>query len=367
MSMEITAAIARGPEAPFTLERVTLAEPGAGEVLVRIVASGICHSDLTARQNFPAEIPIVLGHEGAGVVERIGPGVEGIAVGDHVLVTYSSCQACALCRSGLPGYCEDWAILNAGRFGEQSPLAKDGVPVVGAFFGQSSFASHIVTGVANLVVVDPGVDPAMTAAFGCGVQTGAGTVVNVLRPEPDSSLVIFGVGGVGMSALMAARVLGVGMVIAVDLSAERLGIAADLGADVVIDGAADDVVARIKAATGDGATHALDTTGLAGVLANAIDALAPRGVVAVVALGEPTLPVEVAKLIGQGKSLRGSIEGDANPREFLPRLVDWYRRGLFPMEKIVRTYPFEAINEAVADALGGAVVKPVLIFPEQSG
>lgn len=360
--MEITAAVARGADAPFTVERLTLAEPGAGEVLVRIVATGICHSDLTAKKNFPAELPIVLGHEGAGIVERIGPGVEAVAVGDHVLVTYSSCQTCEQCRSGLPGYCENWAILNAGRFGAESPLAKDGAAVVGAFFGQSSFASHILTGTANLVVVDPDVDLAMTAAFGCGVQTGAGTVANVLRPEADSSLVIFGVGGVGMAALMAARVLGVGTVIAVDLSAQRLGIAADLGADLVIDGAAEDVVEQIRAATGGGATHALDTTGQAGVLANAVDALAPRGVLAVVALGEPTLPVEVAKLIGQGKSLRGSLEGDSDPREFLPRLVDWYRSGLFPMEKIVRTYPFESINDAVADAAAGAVVKPVLTF-----
>lgn len=167
--MEITAAVARGADAPFTVERLTLAEPGAGEVLVRIVATGICHSDLTAKKNFPAELPIVLGHEGAGIVERIGPGVEAVAVGDHVLVTYSSCQTCEQCRSGLPGYCENWAILNAGRFGAESPLAKDGAEVVGAFFGQSSFASHILTGTANLVVVDPDVDLAMTAAFGCGV------------------------------------------------------------------------------------------------------------------------------------------------------------------------------------------------------
>ena len=361
--MEITAAVARGADVPFCVERLTLAAPGEGEVLVEIVASGICHSDLTAKRNFPAEMPIVLGHEGAGIVREIGPGVEGVRVGDHVLATYSSCGRCARCHAGVPGYCERWVELNAGRFGADSPLAHDGQVVVGAFFGQSSFASHIVAAARGLIVVDPGVDLTMTAAFGCGIQTGAGTMVNVLRPEADSAVVIFGVGGVGMAALMAARVLGVGRLIAVDVSAARREIARDVGADVVLDGAAEDVVAQIKAATGGGATHALDTTGLAPVIANAIDALATRGVLALVALGEPTLPIEVAKLIGHGHTLRGSIEGDVDPQEFLPRLVGWYRQGKFPMEKIVRSYPFEDINEAVADALAGVVVKPVLVFP----
>ncbi|TCJ95758.1 NAD(P)-dependent alcohol dehydrogenase [Nocardia alba] len=360
--MHITAAVARGADAPFSIENLRLTGPGKGEVLVRIIASGICHTDLTAKQNFPPELPVVLGHEGAGIVEEVGPGVSGVHVNDHVLITFSSCGSCALCETGLPGYCEQWVTLNGGRFGEHSPLARDGQPIVGGFFGQSSFASHIVTGVRNLVVVDRDLDLAMTAAFGCGIQTGAGTITSVLRPEPDSSVVIFGVGGVGMAALMTARALGVGQLIAVDLSEARLELALQLGADVVIDGTADDVVAMIKAATGSGATHALDTTGSAAVVATAIDALAARGVLALVALGEPTMPIEVAKLIGQGKSLRGSIIGDVDPQSFIPQLVDWYRQGKFPMEKLVRTYPVESINEAVAAAHSGSVIKPVITF-----
>jgi aryl-alcohol dehydrogenase len=360
--MQITAAVARGAEKPFSVERATLAAPADDEVLVRLVASGVCHSDLAAKQNFPADMPIVLGHEGAGVVERVGAAVTGVAEGDHVLLTYASCGACPRCAAGLPGYCDEWVVRNGGRFGEASPLRVDGEPVVGAFFGQSSFASHVLTSVRNLVVVDADVDLTLTAPFGCGIQTGAGTMTNVLRPNADSAVVVFGVGGVGMAALMAARALGVGTLVAVDLSAARLDIARDLGADLVVDGTAQDVVAQITRATGGGATHALDTTGLAPVVANAIDALAPLGTLALVALGEPTLPIEVAKLIGQGKTLRGSIEGDGDPREFIPRLLDWYRAGRFPMEKIVRTYPLEKINDAVADAECGAVIKPVLTF-----
>ena len=360
--MEITAAVARGADAPFSIERLTLAAPGPGEVLVRIVASGICHSDLTAKQNFPAELPIVLGHEGAGIVEEVGSGVAGIKAGDHVIVTYSSCGACALCERGLPGYCDDWVVLNGGKYGPDSPLSGGGQPVVGAFFGQSSFASHILTGPRNLVVVDDDIDLALTAAFGCGIQTGAGTVANVLAPDSNSSVVIFGVGGVGMAGLAAAQALGAGTVIAVDLSESRLEIAKELGADAVIDGAAGDVAEQVKAATGGGATHALDTTGVEQVVANAIDALAPLGTLALVALGASSLPIEVAKLTGLGKSLRGSIEGDCDPQVFIPQLIGWYRQGRFPMDKLVRTYPFADINDAVAAAHSGAAVKPVLTF-----
>ncbi len=360
--MEITAAVARGAEEPFSIEKLTLASPNADQVLVRIVASGLCHTDLVTRQNFPAGLPIVLGHEGAGIVEQVGSGVEGIRVGDHVLATYASCGTCSQCGQGRPGYCAQWAVLNAGRFGDESQFRAGEEPVVGGFFGQSSFASHILTAANNLVVVDRELDLAMTAAFGCGIQTGAGTVVNVLRPERDSSLAVFGVGGVGMAAVMAAHALGVGAVIAVDLSAARLEVAREVGADLVLDGSRDDVVDRIVETTGGGATHALDTTGRASVLASAIDALAPLGTLALVALGESTLPVEVAKLIGQGKTLRGSIEGDGDPRQFIPLLVDWYRQGELPMEKIVRTYPIDKINEAVADSESGAVIKPVLTF-----
>ena len=364
--MHITAAVAHGADAPFTVERLELADPRPDEVLVRIVASGICHSDLTARQSFPAELPVVLGHEGAGIVEWVGSEIDGVRPGDHVLVTYSSCGACGRCDRGTPGYCDRWVELNGGRYGSDSPLTRDEQPIVGAFFGQSSFASHIITAARNLVVVDTDVDLAMTAAFGCGVQTGAGTLANVLRPDSSSSVVIFGVGGVGMAALMAARALGVGTVVAVDLSASRLEIAAALGADVVVDGASDDVAAEIVAATKGGATHALDTTGVDSVIANAIDSLAPLGILAVVALGEPVLPIEVAKLIGQGKTLRGSVEGDVDPQQFLPQLVDWYRNGKFPMEKIVRTYAFDSINDAVAAAADGSIIKPVLTFTDTS-
>nr|WP_198428626.1 NAD(P)-dependent alcohol dehydrogenase [Nocardia bovistercoris] len=341
---------------------MTLRAPHADEVLVRVVASGICHTDATTRAAFPPGLPIVLGHEGAGVVEAVGEQVTDVAVGDHVLLTYQSCGLCAECSNALPGYCADWAMLNAGKFGPDSPLRADAEPVTGSFFGQSSFASHVLATRRNLVVVDPEVDLVEVAAFGCAVQTGAGAVTEVLAPDASSVLAVFGVGGVGMSAVMAARAVGVGTVVAVDLSPARLELAATLGADVVIEGA-EDVAARIRAIGKGGATHALDTTGAAPVIATAINALSARGVLALVGLGASPLPIEVSALIGRGKTLRGSIEGDVDPHTFLPRLVDWYREGKLPMRHLVRAYPVARINEAMADAASGAVVKPVITFP----
>ncbi|MEV0710262.1 NAD(P)-dependent alcohol dehydrogenase [Nocardia aurea] len=360
--MNITAAVSRGGDAPLAIETLALRAPTADEVLVRVVASGICHTDSTTREAFPPGLPIVLGHEGAGIVEAVGSRVTGVSVGDHVLMTYQSCGECAECSCDLPGYCAHWATLNAGRFGPDSPLRAGEEPVTGGFFGQSSFASHVLATTRNIVVIDPDVDLVSAAPFGCAVQTGAGAVTHVLAPDASSVLAIFGVGGVGMSAVMAARTIGVGTVVAVDLSPERLELASELGADVVIDGGDTDAAAQITALGNGGATHALDTTGAAPVIATAIDSLTARGVLALVGLGPSTLPVEVAKLIGRGKTIRGSIEGDVNPHTYLPQLVQWHRDGKLPIERLIRAYPLDRVNDAIADAASGAVVKPVITF-----
>ncbi|MBL1074874.1 NAD(P)-dependent alcohol dehydrogenase [Nocardia sp. 2] len=363
--MEITAAVARGAHVPFSLETVTLEDPRPGEVLVRIVATGVCHTDLVTKSVFPPELPIVVGHEGAGIVERVGSEVTGIAPGDHVLLTYASCGDCPRCAAGTPSYCENFVILNTsgGRSDFTSALSKDGERVMGAFFGQSSFASYALVPARTIVVVDEDVDLVATAPFGCGVQTGAGAVTNVMRPGPDDSLAIFGVGGVGMAALMAARAIGVGTIVAVDLSAERLAVAKELGADVTIDGAAEDVVAQVIAATGGGAHFALDTTALNPVIAKGLEALRPLGTLVLVGLGEATMEVEIGHLTGNGKAIRGCIEGSVDPQQFIPQLLAWHREGKFPIEKISKVYPFAQINDAVADAERGSTIKPILILP----
>ncbi|MFB8001577.1 NAD(P)-dependent alcohol dehydrogenase [Nocardia sp. NPDC056000] len=363
--MDITAAVARGAQAPLSLEALTLEEPRANEVLVRIVATGVCHTDLVTKSVFPAELPIVLGHEGSGIVEQVGSEVTDVQPGDHVLLTYSSCGTCRQCTTGAPCYCENFIILNTsgGRSDFTSPLSVNGERVMGAFFGQSSFATHALVLRTSVVVVDDEVDLVACAPFGCGVQTGAGAVANVMRPAPHESIAIFGVGGVGMSALLAARALGVENIVAIDLSSERLTLAKELGATTLIDGAAEDVVAQVHAATGGGATFALDTTAANPVIANALLALAPRGTLVVVGLGEASMDFEIGHLTGNGKAVRGCIEGGADPQQFIPQLIEWHRAGKFPIERISRHYPFAEVNTAMHDAETGVTIKPILVLP----
>jgi aryl-alcohol dehydrogenase len=363
--MQITAALSRGPEHPFSVEPAQIEAPRAGEVLVRTVASGVCHTDLVTKAMFPAEYgPIVLGHEGAGIVEEIGPGVTGIRPGDHVLLSYRRCGSCRQCAAGRPTYCQQFAALNTsgGRTDGSTPISQDGVPVRGSFFGQSSFASHIVSTVDNTVVVDPALDLTVLAPLGCGIQTGAGAVLEVLRPDEASSFVAFGAGGVGLAGLMAARASGVATVIAVDPVAARRELAVKLGASAAIDPGAGDVIEAVQDHTHGGATHALDTTGIPTVLAQALRALDAGGMLVAVGLGQPSVTVDIIDLIGGGKSLRGCIEGDADPHVFLPKLIELHAAGLLPIEELITTYPLADIGRAVADSVAGITVKPVLVF-----
>ncbi len=193
--MQITAAVSRSPDSPFTLESVDLDEPRPDEVLVRIHATGLCHTDLSSKTRVPG--PAVLGHEGTGVVEAVGAQVTGIGPGDHVVLSYRSCGECAHCRGGHRSYCSRSALLSwsGSRADGTATLSQNGIRLFGSFFGQSSFAQFALAAEDNVVVVDPSVDLSVAAPLGCGFQTGAGAVLNVLTPEPNSRLVVFGAGG----------------------------------------------------------------------------------------------------------------------------------------------------------------------------
>jgi aryl-alcohol dehydrogenase len=363
--MRIKAALSSSAEAPFEIAEVELDEPRPDEVLVELAAVGICHTDLTMKALWPdAMSPIVLGHEGAGVVAAVGRDVTGVGPGDHVLLSYRSCGSCRECAAGHRTYCHDFRTLNAlgSRPDGSTTMRRGDSPVYGSFFGQSSFASHVLAYESNLVVVGDRVDLRVAAPLGCGVQTGAGAVLNVLRPAGDASLAVFGAGAVGLSAVMAAKAAGVGTIIAVDPVAQRRRIATEIGATATVDPANDDVVDAIRRLTGAGATHALDTTAIGAVINQAIAALAALGTLALVGVGTPEVTIDVQSVIGGGKTIRGVIEGDAVAQQFVPRLLELHAEGRLPLEKLIRTYDFDDIDTAVADAANGATIKPVLLL-----
>lgn len=354
--MQITAAVSRSPDAPFTLEPVDLDDPRPDEVLVRVHASGVCHTDLTFKSRIPG--PAVLGHEGAGVVEAVGARVTRIQPGDRVLLSYRSCGECGQCRTGHPPYCSRGALLNmsGGRADGTATLSQNGSRLFGSFFGQSSFAQYALAAEDNVVVVDASVDLIVAAPLGCGFQTGAGAVLNVLTPESNSRLVVFGAGGVGLAAVMAAKAVGVDAVV-VDPVASRRAKAVELGASQTVDPTNEDVATVAR-----GATHALDTTGLPDVVAAALCLLESRGTLVVVGLGARHVTIDIRDLMYSGKTIRGCAEGDAIPSEFIPELLALHAQGRFPMEAIVSRYDAVDIEKAVADSRSGTAIKPVLVW-----
>ncbi|MGA6206667.1 NAD(P)-dependent alcohol dehydrogenase [Nocardia testacea] len=362
--MRTTAVLSRDPAAPFSVEPVDLDEPRDDEILVRILASGICHTDLVNRVLGKPDRPVLLGHEGAGIVESVGSAVTSVAPGDHVVLTFRHCGACPNCAAGRPAYCRNSTALNHfGRRADRTPrVTVAGRPVRDGFFGQSSFAGYALATADNTIVVDPAADPAVAASFGCGFQTGAGAVLNALRPEPGAWLAIYGAGAVGSAALLAARTLPGVRTIVVETAAPRRGLAGQLGADEVLDPAGGDTVAAIGEITGGGATHALDTTGSPKVLADAFAALGTGATVVAVGLGAGIPQIDVRDLVLSGKTIRGCLEGDAEPATFIPHLLDLHTRGLLPVDRLVTRFPCTEIDRALAAQQAGEVIKPVLIW-----
>jgi aryl-alcohol dehydrogenase len=313
----------------------------------------------------PAEMfPNVFGHEGAGVVEAVGAQVHGLEVGDHVVMSFRSCRDCARCRAGMVGYCDQTLLLNymGMRMDGSTSMQRAGSPVFASFFGQSSLAAHALAYADNCVKVDPELDLTLVAPYGCGFQTGAGTVLNVLRPTTDDSLVVYGVGAVGLAAIAAAASEGVISIIAVDPLAARRTAAERLGATTVDPTAVEDVVAKVRELTGGGAAYGIDTTALPAVVKQAQQSLGPRGTLVALGLGAEEYVLDAIDLLQGGKRVMSSIEGDSDPQEMVPRLIELRAAGAFPMDDLVTTYPADQIDRAVADVSSGAVVKPVLVW-----
>jgi aryl-alcohol dehydrogenase/geraniol dehydrogenase (NAD+) len=351
------------------VETVDVAAPRDDEVLVRMVATGVCHTDIVCRDAFPVPMPIVLGHEGAGIVEAVGAKVSSLVVGDHVIFSFNSCGACSNCESHEPAYCHQFLGLNFGGImleDGSSPLSQNGTLVHGNFFGQSSFATLAIARAKNAVKVDPSLPLALLGPLGCGIQTGAGAVMNSLKVRAGRAIVIFGAGAVGMSAVMAAKVMGASAVILVEPNAARRALAMELGATATIDPRDGlDTVAAIRAASGAaGVDYALDTTGIPSVMTTASEVLLPNGQLGLIGIPPPDamVPLNIMSIYARGLSLKCIVEGDSDPQVFIPQLIALYKNGQLPFDRLIKTFPFEQINEAMAASESGEVIKPVVVF-----
>jgi aryl-alcohol dehydrogenase len=359
--VKIRAAVTREGAPHPAVESLELEEPRAGEILVRMVASGICHTDIKVHSR-PGPKPIVLGHEGAGVVERVGPGVARLAEGDHVVLSVNFCGECPSCRRNEHSYCYEVLMRNFGglRPDGSSPLSKDGTLVHSRFFGQSSFSTYTLADERSAVKVPQDIPLELLGPLGCGVQTGAGAVINSLQVKAGDTLAIFGTGGVGLSAVMAARLVGAARIIAIDIVPARLALAKELGATDIIDPSKEDPVARVRELTRYGVTYAFNTTTVANVFTQSLACLAPRGTAGFVAAPREPWAPEMFHILSGGRTLRGILGGDSTPGLFIPMLIDYYRQGRFPFDRLIRFYPFDQIAQAFHDCEQGTAIKPVL-------
>lgn len=364
----VTAAVSRSDAKDFCLERLTLEDPRPDEVLVQFTAAGLCHTDLeVAAGNMPTPLPVVAGHEGAGVVRAAGSAVTGFGPGDRVLASLSFCGTCRNCLRGLPSYCPQHFPLNFGaQRADGSVGLRDaaGEPVRDHFFGQSSFASYGLCRTSSLIRVPETTLPdQVLAPLGCGIITGAGAVWNSLRLTPGSTLAVFGAGPVGLSAVMAAAAAGAARIIVSDPLASRLDLAARLGATDTVGPDTTSAAAAIRGLTGGmGVDFSVESTGIPQVMADAVAVLAPLGTAAILGVAPPDAELTAnAFALLEGRTVTGSIVGHQAPAVLIPRVLELNRRGRFPFDLLVRTYPLSDIDTAVEDVRSGAAVKAVLI------
>ena len=372
MTTSAIAAICRGTDHPFSIEPVELDAPRADEVLVRILGVGICHTDMAVRdQQLPTPLPAVLGHEGAGIVEKVGADVKNVAPGDRVLLSFNSCGHCPNCDIAKPTYCYNFFPNNfSGARADGSPtITQDGTAIGGNFFGQSSFATYAIAHDRNIVKVPDGaahLPLEMLAPLGCGLMTGSGAVLRSMKVRAGMPIAIFGTGAVGLGAVMAAKIAGANPIIAIDIHDNRLALALELGATHAINGKNEDAASRIAEIAPQGLAYAFDTTGINRIIESAFTLLAPLGTLGIVGASPTTddLTFNESSFMGGGKRVIGILGGDSDIQTFLPELIEHHLAGRFPHDRLIRTYPFSAINQAIHAGESGEVIKPVLVMPE---
>ncbi len=365
--MKVKAAITH-EKGKLAIETVELAEPQAGEVRVRIVASGVCHTDSAGiEQLIPVALPAIFGHEGVGVVEDVGAGVAGLKKGDRVIMTFPSCGCCPHCLDGAPYACDDLnRLMFDGSYKDGTKrFSQNGTPV-SSFFGQGAFAEYVVVDARNAVKVEVDDDEqlACLCSLGCGVQTGAGAVLNRCDPKPGSTIAVFGCGGVGMSAIMAAKLAGCSRIFAVDVVPSRLEMAKELGATDAVNGRECNAVEEIQRLSGGGVNFSIECSGLPMLAQQALGCLQREGLCVLVSVtGDAEVPIALEPmLMNKSATLAGLTEGGSNPQVFIPKLVKYFREGRLPVDKLVKFYKFDEIEQAFEDSHKGVTIKPILRF-----
>jgi NDMA-dependent alcohol dehydrogenase len=365
--MNIQAALLLGAHQPFQIEELELDEPRAGEVLVKIAASGVCHSDyhlVTGATQHP--MPVVPGHEGAGIVEAVGPGVSGIQAGDHVILNWApDCGHCFYCLRGKPNLCETFVgpIWAGTMLDGTTRLRWRGQPVY-HFSGLASFAEYAVVPQESCVVIRKDVPLEIAALVGCAVATGVGAAMYTAEVHPGDSVVVFGCGGVGLSVIQGAALCGASTIIAVDTNPAKMGIARQFGATHTVL-SSDNPIEYIKDVTGRGAEHAFEAVGIPAVQETALAAIRPGGTLTLAGLSPMGTGTNLpgAIITRQEKTIKGSYYGSVNTRRDFPLLVDLYMAGKLKLDALVsQTYPLSQINEAYQAMLSGSVARGVVVF-----
>ena len=369
-NVRVAAVEAAGQE--FVIREPLLGDLRSDEVLVQIEASGICHTDLTvAAGGFPTPFPIVLGHEGTGTIQAVGSDVKQLKPGMRVVLSFDHCGKCANCRVGRPSVCHEFFMRNfrAQREDGTTSLTYNGHKLHSHFLGQSAFATHVVAPARCAVRIDSAIPATTLASFGCGIQTGAGAILNALKPRSDQSVAVFGLGAVGMAAVMAAKICECQTIIAIDPLLNRRKLAVELGATHSVDPTSQSsVVDAIRRIVPLGLDFSVEASGASGVLRRAVDALAPGGCCALV--GAPPhgpdaeASINVFELVSFGKSIQSVLLGNGDPSSFIPKLVRYWEQGRLPVERLVSVFLLDEINKAVAQSKRGEVVKPVLVAGE---
>jgi aryl-alcohol dehydrogenase len=369
--MKIEAAVLNEMEADYEIQEVNLSdEIKDNEVLVKIVASGLCKSDLTMKNTEGIGFPNVLGHEGAGIVQEIGKNVKEVEPGDHVILSYTYCGECESCQTGHPSACTYWNDYNKHPEGKtinrEKKMEDEAGNTLRTYFNQSSFATYSLTDESNMIKIDKDLDLRLMGPLACGFTTGSGTVFSSLDAKPGESIAVFGTGAVGFSAIMAAKISGCYPIVAIDINEERLETAKEMGATHTFNNSEEDPEAFLEELTaGEGLNHTIDTTGVPEVLKAAIHSLKTNGSFVPLAVGGEIEIDTYNEFTNGNKKLIGSLMGDVVPKFNVQNLIQFYRNGDFPFDQLIEFFDFEEINEAEAASTSGNVVKPVVIMDKE--